>query len=29
MANLVEGGDFIPPIRRERDTLAYKEHSHQ
>jgi hypothetical protein len=29
MADLIEGGDLIPPIRRKRDTLGYKEYSHQ
>src|SRR6516164_7400950 len=29
MADLVEGGDLVAPVRREPDTLADKEHSHQ
>src|SRR6516164_9569045 len=29
MADLIVGGDLVPPIRRERDALAYKENSHQ
>jgi hypothetical protein len=29
MANFIEGGDLIAAARRERDTLAYEEYSHQ
>jgi hypothetical protein len=29
MADLIECSDLVPPVRRERDTLAYKEKSHQ
>jgi hypothetical protein len=29
MADFIEGGDLIAPVRRERDTLAYEEYSHQ
>jgi hypothetical protein len=29
MADFIEGGDLIAPVRRERDTLTYEEYSHQ
>src|SRR6266403_5631372 len=29
VADLVEGGDFVTPVRRERHPLAYEENSHR
>jgi hypothetical protein len=29
MADLIEGGDLVPPVRRKRDTLARKKYSYQ